>query len=165
MREAEHMAGAPASAADLLAQGHDTQHGLDSPLHGLPVRLAPDQLVELADLVAERLQRAASPADSPRLVDAGTVGRAIGMTAAYVREHAAELGGCRMGDGPRPRWRFDLDRAAAAWTSLSTSRPPLVPDSAPQARSRRRRSAQSGSGVPLLPVRGSEGTQEARHAA
>jgi hypothetical protein len=149
-----------------LAHGYDSDHGHDRPLHGMALRLAPDQLVELADLVAERLQRVqqapAPPASAPCLVNASTVAEAIGMSAPWVREHAAELGGQRMGDGPRPRLRFDLEKARAAWAARSASERPSVPDSAPQPGSRRRRSTPSGSSVPLLPVRGAE---EVRRAA
>jgi hypothetical protein len=124
------------------------------------MRLAPDQLDELADLIAERL-RDAEPA-AQCLVDARAVGEAIGMTPAWVREHAAELGGRRLGDGPRPRWRFDLEQARTAGAALSLGQRSLAPDPAPQAASRRRRRVAPGAGVELLPVRGSE---EVRRAA
>lgn len=114
------------------------------------LRLAPDQLSALADMVAERLAAGATPTvDAQRLVSAQVVAEAIGMTAAWVREHGAELGGQRMGNGPRPRWRFDMEKALAAWRSRSTPRDPAQAI-------RRRRQAPTAGGTQLLPIRGHE---------
>lgn len=129
------------------------------------VRLPADQLAELADLVAERL--AAAPAAPPRdqLVSAAVVADAIGMTAPWVREHAAELGGRRMGDGPRPRWRFELQRAVDAFAASTArsagERSPTAQPAPSAARTRRRRPA-TGTGVELLPLRA---PREGRRAA
>ncbi len=48
------------------------------------------------------------------LVDAATVADALHVTRQTVYQHAAELGGVRIGSGPRARWRFDLARALEA---------------------------------------------------
>ncbi|WP_272476173.1 hypothetical protein [Baekduia alba] len=137
------------------------------------IRLAPDQLADLfaggltvlaPGGVAIRLvpDYSSAPVTGRCLVDAATVAQEIGMSAPWVREHAEILGGQRMGDGPRPRLRFDLERARAAWASRSVSERPLATDPTPRAASRRRRSTTSGSDVELLPVRGQLG---GRHAA
>jgi hypothetical protein len=103
----------------------------------LVATITAEQLDELADLVAERLR--AKPA--PALVDAQTVADALGVHRDTVYDHAAELGGVKVGDGPRPRWRFDLQTAVAAWQPSEPAR----------ATPRRRRSA---SRPGLLPVHG-----------
>jgi hypothetical protein len=50
----------------------------------------------------------------------------------WVREHAAELGAIRVGDGPKGALRFDLRRVKAAWTSVASggraSRPRVALD-------------------------------------
>jgi hypothetical protein len=147
------------------ARGHGTGTAPDSvDVVGeeVLVRLAPDQLLELADLVAERLRAAVTTPPVPRLADAQVVAEAIGMTAAWVREHGVELGGQRLGDGPRPRWRFDLEKTAAAWASFSSSERSQVAEALPAATSRQRRSSHVASVPDLLPIRGH---QEAHRAA
>lgn len=62
-----------------------------------------------ADVLAER--GLVAPA-APELVDAAEVGRRLGLSADYVRRHAAQLGGVKVGDGARGRWRFDPAVAA-----------------------------------------------------
>jgi hypothetical protein len=59
--------------------------------------------------------RGARPARG-RLVDAAVVADALGISRDCVYAHAAELGGKRIGEGPRGRLRFDLDQALAALT-------------------------------------------------
>lgn len=83
-----------------------------------------DELDALADQLAERLaprlvatferMMAGPDASASALVDAETVAAALGVSRAYVYEHADELGAERLGDGPRARLRFDLERARAA---------------------------------------------------
>src|SRR4051794_40266367 len=48
---------------------------------------------------------------TPRLVDAATIAHHLRVRREWVYDHADELGGQRLGDGPRPRLRFDLDEA------------------------------------------------------
>jgi hypothetical protein len=150
---------------------HDSPAPHDSEV--AEIRLAPAQL---ADLVAggvtvlvpggssvRLLPDYGTPATSPgaALVDAAVVGCKIGMSAAWVREHGAELGGQRMGDGPRPRWRFDLEQARRAWAARSAGKRPSAPQPLRQNVSRRRRSSASGSAVDLLPVRPQQGGRRA----
>lgn len=124
------------------------------------MRLEPDQLVELADLVAERLAgclgggaREASSSDG--LVDAAAVARALGVGRDYVYRHAARLGGRRVGEGPRPRWRFDLEVALARGASGSAGREHEGAQTGAATsipRVRRRRGTRSS--ARLLPIRG-----------
>jgi hypothetical protein len=45
------------------------------------------------------------------LVDARELAAELGVSTDYVYAHAADLGGMRLGSGPKARIRFDLDRA------------------------------------------------------
>jgi hypothetical protein len=84
-------------------------------------------------------------------MDAGQLARHLGVTRAWVYEHANELGAITLGDGPRPRLRFDPNTATQ---TLRTRRrpnaagPPTTPDIVGPGRPRRRPRAT----VPLLPV-------------
>ncbi len=111
----------------------------------------------LANAIAERVAELL-PAQPARggLVDAATLADVLGVSRDCVYAHAPELGGERIGSGSRGRLRFDLDRALATWTSRSESGRSREGKSAAQRRiSRRARSPRMGSGVELLPIRGS----------
>jgi hypothetical protein len=91
-----------------------------------------------------------------RLVDAEVVASALGVSRECVYTHAKELGGHRIGNGPRGRLRFDLDQALAAWTSRSGSnRSQPTPSPATKPNTRRRARQRMGSDAPLLPIKGS----------
>lgn len=49
-----------------------------------------------------------------RLLDTQTVARMLAVSEKWVREHAAELGAIRVGDGPKGAWRLDGARLRAA---------------------------------------------------
>lgn len=104
------------------------------------VRLSDAQLDALADRIAARL--AASTADGV-LVDAATLARRLGLSRAYVYEHADELGAIR--SSKRGRLRFDVAAARAALT------PPAEPSGGTSTPRPRRRQSQAGS---ILRVRG-----------
>lgn len=118
--------------------------------------LAEAEAVErLAARVAELLEprlvealevRVSARADTGQLVDAGTVAQALGLSRATIYAHAEELGAIRVGDGDKPRLRFDLERARSAWRDSSREEP--APKPANRASRRRPRS-----GAPLLPIR------------
>lgn len=147
----------------------------------LALPIVEELLEPLADLIASRLaagdstlplgapkpssasQGASEPqsAGEPHLVDAATVARRLGVSRDYVYSHADELGGWRLGDGPRGRLRFDLDQALDAWTTRSTgstSQQAKAPAITRPSRPRRRR--QTDSTHDLLPIRGSFTPQE-----
>ncbi len=116
--------------------------------------LAPESVEAVAQRVAELL-REDKPA-ATALVDASAVAEALGVSRDTVYARASELGARRIGDGPRARLRFDLEQARAAWTSCEPSersQPAASPAAKRDRRPRRRRTA--GTGVDLLPVRGS----------
>jgi hypothetical protein len=77
-------------------------------------------------------------------VDAQTVAEHLGISRDTVYSHATELGGRRVGDGPRPRLRFDLVAACAAWQPLADVPPPTC------APPRRRRSSTHGNLLPVI---------------
>jgi hypothetical protein len=110
----------------------------------------------LVEAVAERVADRLRATPTRGLVDAATVAATVGVSRDCVYAHATELGGRRIGSGPRGRLRFDLDRALAAWTS----RPPSKRSQAPQTPmtagdSPYRRSQRLGSRPELLPIRAS----------
>jgi hypothetical protein len=85
------------------------------------IQLADHQLPELARLIATELRRETSvPAAGVAqkrdgvLVDAGALAAVLGVSRSFVYQHAAELGAERLGDGPKPRLRFDVQAARAA---------------------------------------------------
>lgn len=89
------------------------------------IRLADDQLAELARLIAAELGRGGSSATPlhDALVDATTLAGLLGVHRSWIYQHAAELGGKRLGNGSKrgTPLRFDPARARAAFTELSTS--------------------------------------------
>jgi hypothetical protein len=72
------------------------------------------RVVELLDM-RERLAGA-------RWGDAHAVAAIVGRSAEWVRDHARELGGKPVGNGPRPRWTFDLEAARERGATLSSSK-------------------------------------------
>lgn len=117
-------------------------------------------LEELVERVAVRVvemlvERGHAPAS--RLVDAEELACLLGVSRSTIYDRASELGAVQLGDGGRPRLRFDVEQARAAWTrrvSSERSQPAEVPASAPVRRRRRDRHATGA--APLLPVKGHE---------
>lgn len=81
-------------------------------------RLHPDDIEAIARRVIELQSERVAPSE-PALVDATALAHGIGMSRAYVYEHAHELGAVKVGDGKKPRLRFDLDVALAAFSALT----------------------------------------------
>ena len=71
----------------------------------------------VAELVADRVR------EPFRLMDTQTVARMLAVSEEWVREHAAELGAIRVGDGPKGALRFDLARVRAALERRRLERP------------------------------------------
>jgi hypothetical protein len=105
----------------------------------------------LAAAIAEHLADLLHHRPRVRLVDAATLATALGVSRDFVYAHANELGGERIGNGPRGRLRFDLDNALAACAPSHASKEPPAP-SKPNPKRRHRKPA-SGA-TRLLPVRG-----------
>jgi len=119
--------------------------------------LTPEAIEQIAQRVAALLRHnqpvpAAGATDTPaQLLDASQLARQLGVTRAWVYEHATELGAITLGDGPRPRLRFNPQTAAKALQDRrhpKPAEPPPAPDAARPGRPRRRPQPT----VPLLPV-------------
>lgn len=82
--------------------------------------LSDAQLDQLADRIADRLRT--SHPRVPRLVDAQTLADALGVRRETVYAHADELGAIRLGDGSKPRLRFDLETAREAFACYASKR-------------------------------------------
>jgi hypothetical protein len=110
----------------------------------------------LANAIAERLAELLQPKPtSGRLIDAATLAKTLGVSRDCVYAHSQELGGQRIGNGPRGRLRFDLNTALAAWTYRSSSKKSHTPKSpVPMGDWAGRRRQRLGSGPELLPIRG-----------
>jgi len=111
-----------------------------------PLIAMPAEAVEaIARRVVELLREEALT--TRHLVDAGTLATILDVDRSWVYEHASQLGAIRLGDGPRGRLRFDVDRALAAWQHEHQAA------AAPVAAQPRRRASRRASGAPLLPIR------------
>jgi hypothetical protein len=117
--------------------------------------LTPDAIEQIAHRVAELLRHnppdhAPTAQGSGELLDASQLAKRLGLTRSWVYEHAHELGAITLGDGPRPRLRFDPAIAAQALHARrqTPTRLPTKPDPPRPGRPRRR----PPSTVPLLPV-------------
>jgi hypothetical protein len=125
------------------------------------IELSPEQLAQLADLLAERLRGVLPDQPTPtpnvgtdgRLVDAQTVAGALGVDRSTVYEHAHELGGRKIGNGKRGRWSFDLQTALAGVESPSMEIRPAEATKRSVASTLRPKHAQA-SGLPLMAIRG-----------
>lgn len=117
--------------------------------------LTPADVTAVATAVVDllRTERCAPPPS--RLIDAAELASILGVSRETVYTHADELGVVRIGDGARPRQRFDLERATAAWTARSAGARSQEPDLVavePNRGGRPRRA--SGASDDLLPIRG-----------
>lgn len=138
-------------------------------------RLHPDDLAALVDAVREEVRAALASGplsaldgaslgvrageavggreDAAALVDAAAVAAALGVSRGMIYEHADRLGARRLGDGPKPRLRFDLAEAVAAWNRRDEGRGSDVAGSpSPPGRSGGRGSGDSDRLAGLLPV-------------
>lgn len=77
------------------------------------LRLAPESIEELACRLAELLRpEEVQPAPPRRLLTAAEVSEWWRVERRWVYEHADQLGARRLGNGSRPRLRFDPDEVA-----------------------------------------------------
>lgn len=100
------------------------------------------------------------------LLTAREVAARFGVSAEWVRDHQAELGVVRLGDGPRPRLRFESGKVAEALTRRSESERPAEADP-PVAPGERTSVAPAdvGSALDSLPVRELQPRATTRKAA
>jgi hypothetical protein len=87
-----------------------------------PTRLDADDIGAIARQVAELLARCGA---APRYLDTAAVARMLGCSGEWVRDHAAELGAVRLGDGPKGALRFDVERVEEALERRRVAGPKL----------------------------------------
>ena len=115
-------------------------------------RPSPEFIDALAGALADRLAVAwTEQTGGAEVVDAARLGERLGVSAQWVREHAEDLGGWRLGDGPKAPYRFDADKAEGIL------RGPAAPDGSESPRPRARLRHRSLN-PDLLPVRGDDPT-------
>lgn len=117
----------------------------------------------LAVLVADELELRQAERELPSAwTTSAQVAAHLQVDTEWVTSHGPELGGVRLGDGPKAPWRFPplerVDELLAARTACPEGRKSDAPQAASLSRTRPRRRRVSGTGVPLLPVRGDEPT-------
>jgi hypothetical protein len=75
----------------------------------------------VAELISDRVR------EPFRLIDTHTLARMLAVSEEWVREHAAELGAIRVGDGPKGALRFDPARVRAALDRRRIGQPKAKP--------------------------------------
>jgi hypothetical protein len=89
------------------------------------MRLEPDDIEAIAERVVERLTQETRPRVGIGLATAAEVAELYGVSVSWVYANKNRLGAVLLGDGPKARLRFDLERVARAVGAT---------DSAPSAR-------------------------------
>ena len=112
-----------------------------------------DDVEQLRARVVDMLRDSAGQADT--LIDAGELARRLGVGRTWVYANAELLGAIRLGDGPRPRLRFDPMAVARALAGVEST----PTDGSPQRLQRRRALARGDDG--LLPIDRSRGPRGA----
>jgi len=122
--------------------------------------IGPETIEQIAHRVVELLRldplRAEdTESQSTKLMDARQLAKHLGLNRAWIYEHANELGAIVLGDGPRPRLRFDPEAAAQVLRTRRRRRekPGYVAQAAERSRPARRRRRTEDT-VPLLPIHG-----------
>ncbi len=118
--------------------------------------LTPETIEQIAHRVAELLRSDESAreagAGARRMLDAAQLARRLGVTRAWVYEHAAELGAVALGDGPRARLRFDPEIAEKVLEARRRGGTPGAPEAAPSGRGPGRPRRRRVPTVPLMAV-------------
>ena len=87
--------------------------------------MLPDaDLRRLARLIAKELE--ALSRFEPALLSAADIAREYGLTRGWVYKHARELGGQRMGSGPKARLRFRAAEVRQRLSDLQVAQPALA---------------------------------------
>jgi hypothetical protein len=113
------------------------------------IKLDPQTTEAIARRVVEMLEKRGL--QSRELVDAAELARHFGIERSWVYTHAIELGAVKLGNGAKPRLRFDPEIAAQVLRKVDGK-----PAADPPARSGKRASQPQGSKgkAQLLPIRG-----------
>ncbi len=119
--------------------------------------LDPDDIEAIATRVAELLRHAPPPT---RLLSATQLAQHLGLSRAWIYQHAHELGAIQLGAGSKPRLRFDLTTAKTA-LARTDHKHSTLPDPAPP---RPRRRPGKTTDTALLPIHGSYPSRLSRTA-
>lgn len=114
------------------------------------IKLDPQTVEEIARRVVAVLERRGL--GKRELVDAAELARRFGIERSWVYTHAIELGAIKLGNGAKPRLRFDPEVAARVLRRVDGK-----PVADPPARSGKRAGQpprRAASDVRLLPIRG-----------
>lgn len=113
------------------------------------IKLDSETVEKIARRVVEILER--QGLQQRELVDAVELARRFGIERSWVYTHAIELGAVKLGNGAKPRLRFDPGVAARVLRKVGE-----VPAADPPARSGKRAGQPRGAGsrAELLPIRG-----------
>jgi hypothetical protein len=140
VRASSHLALVVAREIELLAERRERLGALD---------------VEEIEAVAEHIaELVSSTRPKVGLVDARVLAEELGVARDWVYANADRLGGVRLGNGPRARLRFDVEKAR---DRLAVSRQDAKPThgGAPQRQRGRPRRKAVPAGVPLIQGRSS----------
>jgi hypothetical protein len=114
-------------------------------LRGFKCDLTLEEEADLREQLEGRPQSISPNTSEPEVIDAATLAKKLGVSREYIYDHAEELGGEKLGEGPRGRWRFPAERPEISRHQEAVARPD------PRTRPRARRSTAN---VTLLAVRG-----------
>jgi hypothetical protein len=87
------------------------------------VRLQPDDIEAIADRVVERLSEQSRRHVTIGLATAAEVAELYGVTPGWVYANKERLGVVQLGDGPKARLRFDLERVEEELRPSAPARP------------------------------------------
>jgi RNA polymerase sporulation-specific sigma factor len=116
------------------------------------MRLDADDIEAVALRVAELVRE--QTAAATRYVDAAELARILGVERDWVYARASRLGAVRLGDGPKARLRFDIERVRATLAGAGPGKQPPRDEPPRRRRGRPRRHA-GAVGVPLIQGRSS----------
>jgi hypothetical protein len=113
------------------------------------VRLEPEDIEAIAELVVDRLTQETTPRAGIGLATAAEVAELYGVSVSWVYANKRRLGAVLLGDGPKARLRFDLEHVAEALGTRAHVRP-----EPPRRRRGRPRKSGLPPGVELIEVGG-----------
>jgi len=119
------------------------------------IKLDPEAVEAVARKVVELLE--ARGLQQRRLVDAAELAAMFGIERSWVYTHAIELGAVKLGDGKKPRLRFDPEVAARVLRKVGDG---TAADPPARLGKRADRPGAEEGRAPLLPIRGDDDPPE-----
>jgi len=116
------------------------------------IKLDPQTIEAIARRVVALLEKRHLQDGATELVDAVELARRFGIERSWVYSHAIELGAVKLGNGAKPRLRFDPAVAARVLQKVGEASA-AVPPTRPGERAGQPLGG-GGTGVRLLPIRG-----------